>query len=259
MFGQAENYDVHERSKPADAAELAAIAERGRAIAAYDAAAWHATDEVKALHPRDGLVRMYVGRHTSAGWVIDFGRLNEAKDAFLIAFETTPTSDIKKPVVKVDEPVVEDRGEWLHEARALELTRERMKVSRPYNAAVIPAPNGEWYVYFYPAQTTNDSFPTGADVRYLVSADGSQLLEKHQMRATLLEFKLPPAGTKADMTFRTAFLDDAPEDTDTAYALMMGGVAGFVMGHKFTYHIEEDGSLNYLMTTQAFMKVMKKK
>jgi len=257
VFAQEEKPVAHERSVPADAAELAAIAERGKAIAAYDAAAWHATDAVQALHPKTGLAQMYIGQQTSAGWVIAFGRLNETKDKFLLAFETTPTSDIKQPKVSVNTPPSEKQGQWLDEARAYDTARTTFKPQvRPYNGTVLPAPQGEWYVYFYPAQTTFESFPAGADIRYRISQDGSRIVETHRMHASLLEYKVPKGG-QAEMTYRTSFLDDAPEDTDVANVLMMGNIPMIISGHKFTYQIAADGTPSYVTTTSVFLKTKK--
>lgn len=258
VFAQAANNEVRERDKPADAAELASIAERGRAIAAYDAVAWHATDAVQALHPKEGLVQMYLGQQTSTGWVVAFGRLNEAKDSFLLAFETTPTGDIKQPKVTVNSPPVEDQGQWLEEARAYDLARTAFKPQvRPYNGTVLPAPQGGWYVYFYPAQTTIESFPAGADIRYRISHDGTKIEETHRMHVSLMEYKVP-TGTKPVMVVRTAILDDAPEDTDVANVLMMGGMPVMITGHNFTYKIGEDGTPVYLMKTSDLLKTIKK-
>src|SRR5215470_18399509 len=53
--------------------ELDAITERGRALAAYDQAAWHSTDAVLALKPRGGAVTHYIPRRTPTGWVVAFG------------------------------------------------------------------------------------------------------------------------------------------------------------------------------------------
>src|SRR5439155_24775462 len=51
----------------------------------------------------------------------------------------------------------------------------------PYNVAVLPARAEQLYVYLYPAQTGARLYPLGGDVRYLVDADGTKLLEKRQM------------------------------------------------------------------------------
>jgi len=256
VAGQAPEDTGHRRDKPADATELAAIAARGRAIAAYDAAAWHATDEVQALHPKEGLVRMYIGRQTTAGWLVAFGKMNDAKDAFLLAFETTPSADPLHPTVMSHDPAVEDRGEWFKVARAFDTGRDAFgKASRPYNIVVLPVPDKSWFVYVYPAATTNDVFPTGGDVRYRVSGDGTKILDTHRMHASILEFKM---DLTQKMSFHTAFLDDAPEDTDVANALMMGGTPAIIATKKFVYRIAADGTPTYVDTTEAFMKELKK-
>src|SRR4051794_18321455 len=71
--------------KEPPAEELAAIAERGRALAGYDAAAWHASDAVQAKKPRAGSVVRYIARKTDRGWDVAFGRLDEQRDVFRIA------------------------------------------------------------------------------------------------------------------------------------------------------------------------------
>jgi len=49
---------------PPSEAELTDITARGRALAEYDAAAWHATDAVVPLNPTEGTVERYVARKT---------------------------------------------------------------------------------------------------------------------------------------------------------------------------------------------------
>ena len=70
-------------SKLSEAA-LAAISERGILLAGYDTAAWRATDAVMTLHPPEGTVSRYIAQKTAKGWVVAFGRLNAAKDKFLV-------------------------------------------------------------------------------------------------------------------------------------------------------------------------------
>jgi hypothetical protein len=47
--------------------ELDAITTRGRLLAEYDQAAWHATDAVVALHPDQSAVRGYLARRSAGG------------------------------------------------------------------------------------------------------------------------------------------------------------------------------------------------
>ena len=48
----------------------------------------------------------------------------ERRDAFLFAYEADPTGDVLHPRVVVHCTGTKDRSEWLHEARAIDLTRE---------------------------------------------------------------------------------------------------------------------------------------
>src|ERR1051325_8076104 len=78
---------AQKRETPASAAELSEITERGRQLAGYDFAAWHATDAVLALSPPEGSVARYIALKTDARRTVAFGRLNEKRDKFLVAYE----------------------------------------------------------------------------------------------------------------------------------------------------------------------------
>lgn len=71
-------------TKPSES-QLAAISARGRMLAAYDTAAWQATDAVTATHAKAEPSSRYIGHLTEAGWVVDFGHLNAAGDKFLVS------------------------------------------------------------------------------------------------------------------------------------------------------------------------------
>jgi len=259
VFAQDPALKPHLRTVPADATELAAITERGRALAAYDAAAWYASDAVQALNPLEERIGMFLGHKTDAGWVMGFGQLNKAQDKFLLWYEAVPTANVKKPDVKVHEPALEDTGDWLHAARAFERFKPELSShGRPYNLAVLPAPEGRWFVYSYPAQTDLKVFPYGADVRYTVSPDGTAVEDTHRMHASLLENGQPANGAKTEMTYRTAFLDDAPEDTDVADVIMMGHIPMVIAARTFVYRIEADGTAKYVAPTKVFLKDAKK-
>lgn len=246
------------RDKPADTAELAQITTRGKAIAAYDNAAWHATDTVQALHPPDSEVGVYIGAPTSEGLVMGFGHLNEGGTKFLLAYEVRVRADAEHPTLKHNEPALEDDGVWLHLARAFELVKPLVKgLGGAYNIAILPADRGKWFVYAYPAQTVNGVYPTGADTRYLISADGIRVEATHKMHYSLLSFE-KPKDDKTVSTYRTAVIDDAPEDTDVATVLMMGGVPCRVVTKKFVYQIAADGDIKYVIQTDVFMKDAKK-
>ena len=81
--------DPPARKEPPTPKELTAITERGRDLAAYDAAAWHGSDAIQAKNPKEGSVVRYIARKTDKGWVVAFGRLDENQEKFLIAYWAT--------------------------------------------------------------------------------------------------------------------------------------------------------------------------
>ena len=244
------------RKQPASQSELDQIAVRGRALAAYDQAVWHGSDAVQAAHPNEGEVEMFLARPSEKGWIAGFGHLNAAKDEFLLTYEVYAT-DQKRPVVEHHFPAFVDRGIWLHEARAFATVKALPHdFQRPYNLAVLAAEGGKWFVYAYPAQTENGKYPTGADTRYLLSADGMRVEATHLMHHSLLMFE-SPKDSKTQETFRTAVIDDAPEDTDVATVLMMGGVPSLVACKTFVYKIAADGTPTYLMPTKQLLEETK--
>lgn len=254
------NKEGHSRDRPADQTELDGIAVRGRAIAAYDQAAWQATDLVRSIQPHEGAVKMYLGWQTDDGWKIGFGKLNESGTRFLLAYEVPPFVGGVKPTVVVHDPAVEDDGFWLKEALAFNTVRAQVAINRPYNIAALPAwlgGHGHWWIYTYPAQTVTGTYPAGGDTRYTVSADGKAIEEVHEMHASIIEYDLSPKLNDLQI-YRTSYLDDAPEDTDVANAIMMGHVPATVVTPKFVYRIAADGTATYVTTTDVFRKSQEK-
>jgi hypothetical protein len=204
-------------SKPSEA-ELAAITARGVLLAEYDTAAWQATDAVQATHPVEGRSGRYIARKIDAEWVVDFGRLNQAQDKFLVAYEAVQVS--AKFQVKSFSPAREDTGWNLAAAKGIEtVMRDFGGTSRPYNIAVLPAESESMYVYLYPAQVKAGIYPLGADVRYRVSQDGTKITEKRQMHKTIIE----SVTARTDMTVKGGYhshvLSEVPEDTDVFLVL----------------------------------------
>src|SRR5215813_4704419 len=109
-----------QRSGPPSKTELAEITERGRQLAEYDGAAWHATDAVLAMKPAEGSVARYLAKKTDNGWIVAFGRFNEQRDKFLIVYEASQrVSPTEFNVKKYDAPK-EDTGFYLSAAKAAE-------------------------------------------------------------------------------------------------------------------------------------------
>jgi len=226
--------------------ELAAITARGRMLAEYDTASWHATDAVMALKPAQGAVGRYIARKTEAGWVVVFGRFNETKDAFLVVYEATQGRDSRQFAVKTYDPPQQVTGFFYIAAKAIEISLQNTRLEkRPYNTYVLPSDAGQLYVYVLPAQTVADVYPLGGDVRYLVSADGTNIIETRQLHKSILEVKdSAPPGSKPAGGFHTHVLTDAPEDTDVFHVLRQKQPLPEAVGTKSAiYMVQIDGTI----------------
>jgi hypothetical protein len=235
---------------PASASELAAISARGRALAEYDAAAWHSSDAVLALNPTKDTVQLYVARKTESGWIAMWGRFNEDKTKFLIAYEAREGTSPTEYKVVQHAPPIEDSDWYLRAAKAHELARADFlngpHEQRSYNESVLPSATGDWIIYFLPAQTENEVLPLGGDVRYGVAADGEAITEKRQMHKTILEETLD----KPLRGMHTHILSDVPEDSDVFYAMTLNAMQGdWIVTKNYTYKIGADGSVGYLGKT----------
>ena len=247
-----------QRTSPPTKVELAQITERGRQLAQYDVAAWHASDAVVATKPDEGSVERYIAKKEGDVWTVMFGRLNEKRDKFLIAYEATQGATPKEFTVKKHNPVKEDTGFFLVAAKAIATAlTDFTGAQRPYNVGVLPGPSNQVYVYVVPAQTENGVFPLGGDVRYLVSADGSKIAEKRQLHKAIIEFSGGKDNTAAG--YHTAVLDDIPEDTDVFHVLARRpSVPEYIATKQYVFRIEPDGTINYLMTMDEFRKAKDK-
>ena len=214
-------------------------------LAEYDSASWHATDAVKALNPAEGVVRRYIARKTDAGWVVVFGRFNETKDVFLIVYGATQASGPWEFTVKTYDPPQEDTGFFYIAAKAIAISLQNSQLERrPYNTYVLPLDSGQSYVYVLPAQTVADVYPLGGDTRFLVSADGSNIIETRRLHKTILENRSGASGTKQVAGFHTHILTDTPEDTDVFHVLRQTKpLPEFVGTQNGTYTVETDGTI----------------
>lgn len=231
-------------------AELDAISARGREIAAYDAAAWHGTDAVLALHPIEGRVRRYLARRRADGlWEVAFGRLSSSADTFYIAYravQARPESD--SFLASAVEPAEGDTGYFARAARAVGIAeRDLGQPARPYNVVIFPLPTSDgWYVYTVPAPTRAGHWPLGADTRYRMSDDGRHMLERRRLHNTVLEYgpPQPQNGGRLEAGYHTAVLDDRPEDTDVFLVLSRRPqVPEYVVSQSFYFRIDVDGQI----------------
>ena len=235
-----------QKGTPLSAPELAAITARGRILAEYDAASWHATDAVLALKPVQGTVEKYVARKTDVGWVVVFGKFNGTRDAFLVAYEATQGKEPAQFIVKTHDPPQTDTGFYFVAAKAIEIAIESSHLEkRPYNTYVLKADSDQLYVYVLPAQTAADVYPLGGDTRYLVSADGANVIEIRQLHKSILEVKhAAPRGSKPAGGYHTHVLTDAPEDTDVFHVLRQKQPLPEAVGTRSgIYVVQVDGTI----------------
>jgi hypothetical protein len=242
---------------PADS-QLAEIAARGRGLAGYDAAAWHASDAVMALNPEKTAVQRYVARHTDAGWLVSWGRFDDTRTKFLIVYQALQKRDSDDYVVTKHDPPLEDNDYIFKAALAHELALNdffhEVKPSRPYNISILPVTNGQWFVYAIPAQTDAAILPYGGDLRYTVSADGTKILEKRQMHKTVLEEHI---GKETQLGFHTHVLSEIPEDSDLFYAMTRKAVRGeWIATKTYFYQIDPSGTYKYLGPTAEIVSLL---
>jgi hypothetical protein len=162
--------DPPTHKEPSTQNELVAITERGRDLAGYDAAAWHASDAVQAKQPKEGSIVRYIAHKIDKRWVVAFGRLDEKGEKFLIAYEATQGDKPDVFSVKEITPPKEDTGFIYSAARAIDTSLKDFVEhfegeQRPYNVAALPAEKGQIWVYLVPAPTRAGVWPLGGDVR----------------------------------------------------------------------------------------------
>ncbi len=233
--------------------ELAAIADRGRRLADYERAVASANDVVFALMPAGRDIAHQVARRTDKGWVVAFGRLDKGRGAFLVTYEATEAGG-REPfrAAKVDPPRASS-GFELRAALAMEAgladflksNRDR----RPYDVAALPGDRGGLWVYVVPAPTKPGVWPLGGDVRYLVAADGSTILETRRLHATILD--VAPSKDRPGPGTHAHVLTDRPEDTDVAHVLAREPrTAETVVTPAYVFTIKEDGSIEAASRTK---------
>jgi hypothetical protein len=241
--------------EPPTKAELAAITQRGRDLAGYDLAAWHASDAIQAKQPKPGSVTGYIARKAGQSWVVAFGRLDAKKTHYLIAYEAVQGAMPDKFTVEAFDPPREDTGYYLLAARAIEtaskdFTDHYKGEQRPYNVAILPAEKGQWWVYFVPAPTKPGVWPLGGDVRYLVTADGGKIREKRQLHKSVIENEPPKDKDQKQVAgVHTHVLAETPEDTDVFHVLTRKpAIPELINSEHYVFMIESDGEAKYLGT-----------
>lgn len=225
-------------------AYLAGVTERGRALYAYDQAAWHGTDAIFALHPDTNGLTHYICTKTPNGWLVTFPKWNGAHDQLLVAYEAMESGQPGHYEARKYDPPIAASNSLAPMERALELAlADFPRPNRPYNTAILPAPDGNLYVYLYPGQTKDTVWPLGGDVRYTISPDGASIVEKRQLHKSILDMEYKPDAHVVS-GFHTHLLSDVPEDTDVLYVLnRRPSMPEFIGTSKHFFSVEKDGSI----------------
>jgi hypothetical protein len=234
--GQIKNKDLK--------AYLDGVTERGRALYAYDQAAWHGTDAFLVLHPDTNGLTNYICRKTALGWMVSFGKWNEAHDRFFVVYQASESGHPGKYEAWKLDPPLDATNDLAPMERALELaSTDFPRPNRPYNSAILPTPDGNLFVYFYPGQTKATIWPIGGDVRYTISADGRQIIEKRQLHKTILDMEYKPnSGAVAGV--HSHVLSDVPEDTDVLYVLNRRPlIPEYIGAGKRVFAVNTDGTI----------------
>jgi hypothetical protein len=237
---------------PASADQLAAITRRGRALEAYDQAAWHGSDAAKSVVATDTTgLELYVARKTPTGWAVDFGKLDPAGTTFLTSVEAQSTDGLNFTAQRLNPPR-RDSGFLVGAAHAIKTAEVLFKPVSGfrYNVAVLPSDGAALYVYLYPAQTDPRIFPIGGDERFTVSADGMTILEAHRMHNSVLaqpENAGVPADSKPVAGVRSVVVANVPQDTDVFHVLARKpAMPDYVVAQGQVYRINVDGSIDYV-------------
>jgi len=242
--------DPPQHKEPPTQKELMAITERGRNLAGYDSACWHASDALQGKDPKPGSVNRYIARKTEKGWVVAFGKLDDEQAHFLVAYEATEGKDADHFEVKALDPPKQDTQFLRSAARAIDVALRDFVTQpdlerRPYNVAVLPAPKEEFWVYLVPAPTKAGVWPLGGDARYLVSADGAKILAKRRLHKSVIELERPKAADQQQVAgVHTHVLDEIPEDTDVFHVLTRKpSVPEIIRTEHWMFVVEPDGKI----------------
>jgi hypothetical protein len=201
-----------------------------------------------ALEPDQSLMARYIAVKTDAGWVVRFGKVEGG--AFKVAYEARPGVGIYQ--AEALSPTRPETGFTLAAARAIDRTAGVLRGSRPYNAAALPAADGI-YVYAYPAPLRGEEFPLGADFRWLVSPDGTRVLEQRRMHIEVISAADRPPNAR--FRSHTHLLREEVEDTDSMHAIQTRFPQRILMPSGAVATVDPDGNITWYSRDEARAKL----
>jgi hypothetical protein len=234
-----------EVTSPSSSSEFEDTTARGRLVAEYQTTVENAAKAIKPLKSPEQAVLLYIAKKTDTGWHVAAGRLSQKRDAFLISYGVTQKSSHEDYTVNKYDVPAQDSGFYCIAAKAIGLALGDFQGrNRLYNTVVLPAHSNGIFVYILPAQTTQDLYLLGGDVRYLVSGDGSNVLEKHQMHNAIIEFKGSEKSRTPAAGVHSHVLTDDPEDSDVSYVLSRKpSVPEFIKTRNHMFVVQVDGTI----------------
>jgi hypothetical protein len=244
LCGIAGSASAQTMSVPSDTL-LAGVTERGRFLAEYDLAAWHATDALMALHPDPRETKLMVGVRMKDGrWIVMFGWLSTTADTFYVPYEAREAGRPDTFTVITHAPVIATRGIERLLAVAIQTgIRAFGPQKRPTNVYVLPRGDGLFWVYLLPAQTQWNVYPHGDDVRYTITADGRTVLETHPMHRALLISVTPDSAVAG---VHSVIVDDVPQESCVLLVLTRAShKPEIVATAHYDYDIHPDGSISW--------------
>lgn len=278
---------TREKSVPTNA-ELVEITQRGRALAEIQKLLDASQRAVSALLPPGEISLWGIPQKVGSRWRFAYGVLDKKKEKFLISYETSQDETTKTFSAIKHDPPKEDKDYFLAGAKALVkvdkeyyiraitlafggylLNSESIKnvcsVSHwkefPIKInlhtistymTILPADDGDFWVYVLPVPTKPNNPILGRDMRYKVSKDGKKIIEQRVMHMfSAYELDLSSITGKIESLCHVDMKDNIPEDTDVFHVLQRSiKVPQMVATKHFVFKIEVDGTIRYIGTVK---------
>lgn len=233
--------------EPADTTKLNVITNRGKALAEYEEACGRASNAVNALSKSGPVQRRLFASKDGVNWKIVFGRSSRDGRIFVIDYEATWMPGTEKAVARHLNPPRIDATNYVHWSKAIDTVIPYFKTENKINNYAIFPSKGNFWVYLYPVSVQPGTWLLGGDMRFVVAGNGRQILETRQLHKSTIPYSAPPAGKTTVMSYHSAVLDSAPEETDVFHVLMRQPPAPeLVVARNFVYKIYPDGSIKYI-------------
>ena len=216
---------------PSDGADLAQPVERlAFEIYAHDIAAWRATDEATESG-------FDLGAAGVVGWIAVPDRDHQFRVRFIGEAGPDPVSllDVDLDVSNARPGLVTERPggaalspieRSMWRARQLAVHSKFRACSDRYNSVVLQAPDSDnWLVYLL-AATVKRELVVGGHHRFLVSADGGEILEAKALSQSCLTIPIDP---KSETVVFTQNASDEPLETSVLLSLEYDKPIGFIV------------------------------